>query len=156
MKTLLLSIVVVFSATILEFFLPAQAVEWRWTRGFGQGTFESIIRNSNKSSINIYCPSGQNDTTPGIFYEYKGKMPRGELYVQFVVDGSNHPIGFLDGHYLAQGYGMQQALLTLVEALQTSRAPGFTVEFPEINRVEQFSLSNARDALTGLLDGCLR
>ncbi len=42
---------------------PSAAVDYRWTKGFGQETFEAIIDNASGASLNIYCRSGQEYTT---------------------------------------------------------------------------------------------
>jgi hypothetical protein len=42
----------------------ADAVDYRWTNTFSQGTFEAIIEDANDASVNIYCPAGQQDHTP--------------------------------------------------------------------------------------------
>ena len=45
----------------------ALPVDFRWTRGYGQGTLEGNIRNGNESMFTIYCPAGSDDKTPGMF-----------------------------------------------------------------------------------------
>ena len=66
----------------------AHAVDFRWTLGFAQGTLEAIIRNAGESSVNIYCPSGQNDTTPGMFIDSARVKPKAkeQVTVQIIVD----------------------------------------------------------------------
>src|SRR5437660_5845958 len=65
------------------------AADQRWTSAYAQGTTEAIIRNDLGSNVNIYCPTGQADTTPGIFIEFKKVTAKaGEaVAVQFVIDG---------------------------------------------------------------------
>jgi hypothetical protein len=69
------------------------AVDYRWTSSYDQGTLEATIWNRNASNIVIYCPEGQEDTTPGMFLEVKRIKPqRGEsVTVQIVVDGDSFP-----------------------------------------------------------------
>jgi hypothetical protein len=75
---------------------PARAVDFRWTSSFNQGTLEAIIQNGRGSSLNIYCPLYQTDTTPGMFLEVKRIKPTaGEpLTVQIIVDDKNHAFYF--------------------------------------------------------------
>jgi hypothetical protein len=90
----------------------AFAVDFRWTRGFGQGTTEAIIRNGNKASVNIYCPAGQADSTPGMFIE-TGKVnpkPKEQVAMQIVVDGKNFPFDLEETQFLASAGGSRTAL----------------------------------------------
>src|SRR5215211_1073141 len=101
----------------------AHAVDYRWTRGFAMGTHEAIIRNAGDASLNIYCPSGQVDKTPGIFIETR-KLPlklKEKVLVQMVVDGKNHPFYFEGDHYLAAGRAFRQSLDELVSALNKAK-----------------------------------
>ena len=54
----------------------AMAVDYRWTSSYAQGTLEAIIHNRNDSNVTIYCPEGQEDTTPGVFIEVKRIKPK--------------------------------------------------------------------------------
>ena len=61
-----------FTAGLLAaaaFCSQAHCADHRWTTAFAQGTIENIIRNEHGSSLNIYRPSGQIPTTPGMFIE---------------------------------------------------------------------------------------
>lgn len=144
------------------------AIDFRWTQGFAQGTVIAGIRNTNDSSLSIYCPSGQSDTTPGISIESKAIRPRpGEqILVQIVVDGVNHafvvsdPSNSGDTHFdfRAHGRAARQDLENLVRALSRGRQRSFVVEFPKQRHLERFSLLGARRALLEgrgtILDGC--
>jgi hypothetical protein len=148
-----------FSAVMLVSTVSG-AVDFRWTRGFGQGTIEAIIRNGNKASVNIYCPSGQADSTPGMFIE-TGKVnpkPKERVAVQIVVDGKNYPFDLEETQLLASTGGSRTALDSLVRALIDAKQKSFTVEFPKQRVVERFSLSGARRALAdgkdSILDDC--
>lgn len=66
---------------------------------------EAIIRNANDSSLNIYCPSGQVETVPGMFIESAKVKPKvGEqIIVQMTVDGKNHPFYLQETQFQAHG-----------------------------------------------------
>jgi hypothetical protein len=132
------------------------AVDYRWTRGFAMGTDEAIIRNASGASLNIYCPSGQTDTTPGMFIETnKVRFKKGEqVLVQIVVDGKNHPFNFDEVQYIAGGRSFRLALDRLVDALKEAKAKSFVVEFPKQRVAERFSLLNVKDAIGDILSGC--
>jgi hypothetical protein len=85
--------------------LPASAKDFRWTNGYGQGTTEAIIRNASGASVNIYCPAGQAETTPGMFIETKTiSFKAGEqAAVQFVVDGRTLAFDFQEIQFEAKG-----------------------------------------------------
>jgi hypothetical protein len=140
--------------------IPAHAVDYRWTQGFGQGTLEAIIRNANGSSVNIYCPAGQEDTTPGIFIEASKVRPKaGErVDVQIVVDRNSHAFSLEESQFRAEGRANKESLAVLVTALRTSKSRSFVVEFPASRISERFSLLDARKALgtkrNEILDGC--
>src|SRR5688500_10633259 len=101
----------------------AWAVDYRWTTAFAQGTVEAIIRNGNGSSVNIYCPSGQAETTPGVFIEFNRVNPKlkEQVHVQFVVDGKNYPFTFDEIHFEAKGSEKHASLYSLVDALSKSK-----------------------------------
>lgn len=140
----------------------ASAVDYRWTLGFAQGTSESIIENANGASVNIYCPSGREDRTPGMYITSNRVKPavKEQVTVQIMVDGTNHPFYVQDGHFEAASRTGLQDLQTLVGALAKSRQKSFAVEYPKYNVVETFSLLDARRSLgTGkksVLFGCDR
>ena len=139
--------------------LQAAPVDYRWTIGFGQGTLEAIIRNEFGSSVNIYCPAGQIDTTPGMFVSVDKVRPRaGErIDVQFVVDNKNHAFYLEEIQFRASGRANLNSFHALVDALATSKARRFVVEFPKFRMSERFSLLNAREALGSgqeFLRGC--
>lgn len=127
----------------------ASAVDFRWTLGFGQGTLESTIRNANDSSFTIYCPQGQEETTPGMFLHVKSIKPTlGELVtVQFIVDGKNHLFNFPEMGFKAETRANQWALRDFVNALLSSKKKSFVAEFPKHNTAETFSLLNVRDSI---------
>jgi hypothetical protein len=127
----------------------AWAVDYRWTTSFAQGTVEAIIHNRNGSSINIYCPSGQTDTTPGMFIEVRRISPKAkeQVDVQIIVDGENHPFTLDESQFRAGGRAFRNALDALVDALAGSKAKTFKVEFPKHRTSETFSLRDARKAL---------
>jgi hypothetical protein len=139
--------------------LQAAPVDYRWTIGFGQGTLEAIIRNEFGSSLNIYCPAGQTDTTPGMFVSVDKVRPRAgeQIDVQIVVDNKNHPFYLEEIQFRASGRANLNSLYALVDALAASRARGFVVEFPRFRMSERFSLMNAREVLGSgkdFLQGC--
>jgi hypothetical protein len=139
--------------------LPASAKDFRWTNAYGQGTTEAIIRNAAGASVNIYCPAGQAETTPGMFIETKTvSFKAGEqAAVQFVVDGKTHAFDFQEIQFEAKGAEKHKALSALIDALAKSKGKGFAVEFPKLGKAEQFSLLGAKKAMTSakeFLDGC--
>jgi hypothetical protein len=139
----------------------ARAVDFRWTQGYAQGTVEAIIRNARGSSVNIYCPSGQPDHTPGMFVMISGMnpVPREQVTAQIIVDGRNYPFDLDGQQFLAASRSGIQDLQALVSGLAASRARSFTVEVPKYGQVETFSLADAGRALgmgrTSMLKGCL-
>lgn len=100
--------------------------------------------------MNIYCPSGQIDTSPGMFLRSsKVKTRRGQSGdVQFVVGGKNYPFSFTDGHFKAWTRIDKQGLWSLVAALRVSTGKQFIVEWPKQRVSEAFPLLNANDALS--------
>ena len=70
MKSLLSMVSLILSGS------AAIAVDYRWTVNYDQGTVEAIIRNRNDANISIYCPEGQTDTTPGMFFEVASIKPQ--------------------------------------------------------------------------------
>lgn len=147
----------------------AFAVDYRWTLGYGQGTLEAIIRNVNDSSINIYCPAGSEDTTPGMSVAIKGLKSSDRIkpidkdeeeLVQVIVDGKNYPF-YLDherGDIRPGTAAGKRQFHELVVALASSKQQSFAVEFPAYKKAERFSLLDARKAIgTGksfILEGC--
>jgi hypothetical protein len=132
----------------------AWAVDYRWTTAFAQGTVEAIIRNGNGSSVNIYCPSGQAETTPGVFIEFNRVNPKlkEQVHVQFVVDGKNYPFTFDEIHFEAKGREKHASLYSLVDALSKSKGKTFKVEFSKLGITETFSLLGARTAFKSAKD----
>lgn len=132
----------------------AWAAEQRWTTAFAQGTIEAIIRNGNGSSVNIYCPSGQADTTPGMFIEVSRVKPKAQekVDVQFLVDGKAHPFAFDEIQFQASGRANRESLSSLVDALATSKGKTFKVGFPKLGIDETFSLLGARKAFKSAKD----
>jgi hypothetical protein len=139
--------------------IPVSAKDYRWTLGYGQGTTEAIIRNGRDASVNIFCPAGQAETTPGMFIETKAiSFKAGEkVAVQIVIDGKSHAFDFEEIEFKAQGAAKHGALSALIDALTKSKGKSFAVEFPKLGKSEQFSLLGARKAMTSakeFLDGC--
>ncbi|AWN46679.1 hypothetical protein DK419_10440 [Methylobacterium terrae] len=154
MLKLVATIAFVLSAT------AAQAVEYRWTDGFGQGTLEAKIVSRSKDELLIYCGSGQEARPVGMFFTIGGKQYRRSerTYVQFVVDGKNHPFEFAETRYDASGRGFYGNLSRFVAALARSKSQTFLFEVPEENISRSLSLLNAADALgrspDSIIDGC--
>ncbi|MGE0061080.1 MAG: hypothetical protein AB7T86_03280 [Xanthobacteraceae bacterium] len=139
--------------------VPASAVDYRWTVGFAQGTTEAIIRNKDGASLNIYCPAGQIDTTPGMFLTSDKVRPRPQeqIIVQIVIDDENHSFSLREAHFKASGRAGLNALYSLVEAIVKSRSKSFVVEYPKFGSSERFSLLGAKKALESageFLRGC--
>jgi hypothetical protein len=138
----------------------ALAVDYRWTLGFAQGTSEAIIRNESGSSVNIYCPAGQIDTTPGMFVNVSRvrPKPREQITIQIVVDGKSFPFDLDEIQYIATGRANREALASLVSAFAGSKGRSFVVEFPKFGMAERFSLVDVRRAVGSgrgsVLDGC--
>ena len=138
----------------------AMAVDYRWTSSYAQGTLEAISHNRNDSSVTIYCPEGQNDTTPGMFIEVKRIKPKaGEsVTVQIVVDGDSHAFALQEIRYLANSNSEKLNFFALVDALVASKQKSFVVEFPKYETAETFSLLDARKSLgegkKSILAGC--
>lgn len=70
----------------------------------------------------------------------------GTVYVQFVVDGTNHPGTFERGRYDASGRGFHGSLHQFVEALAGSALPSFAFASPGENVTRSLSRPNAGDA----------
>lgn len=138
----------------------ALAVDFRWTQGWGQGTAEANIENGNGSSVNIFCPQWQTDTTPGMhIHVNRINPPRNELVtVQIIVDGKNHPFYLKEIQYLAVTRTDRSQFRELLRALASSKQKSFVMEFPKYNTTETFSLLDARKALgrgkSWILKGC--
>jgi hypothetical protein len=138
----------------------AHAVDYRWTNTFSQGTFEAIIENANDASVNIYCPAGQEDHTPGIFISSSKVKPAAKerVTVQIVVDGENHPFDFDEIRFLANSNRAMLNLQALIDALSASKQKHFIVEFPKYKVSETFSSLDARKSLRvgkkSIIDGC--
>jgi hypothetical protein len=122
-----------------------------------QGTLEAIIANRNDSSINIYCPEGQEDTTPGMFVEVKRIKPqRGEsVTIQIVVDGESHAFELKEIQFTASSRAEKWQFRALVDALVASKKKSFVVEFPKYHTSETFSLLDARKSLGSGKDSIL-
>jgi hypothetical protein len=153
-----LILIVIISLTNIEY-CRATEVSFRWVRGFAMGTSEAIIRNSTGSSVNIYCPSGQEDTTPGLFVESKKVKARANenVYVQIIVDGTNFPFELKGSQFIAHARIAGETLRQLVVALSKSEYSSFKVEYPKYQVVDIFSLKDARKALVedgNILDRC--
>jgi len=150
-----LPILLVFTA----FSGTASASDHYWTIAFAQGTFEAIIRNETGASLNIYCPSGQADTTPGMFLESKKLHPRkGEqIEVQIIVDSRKYPFRFDEIQFRATGQEGVSALSSLIGSLVKSNRKTFTVEFSPSRNSETFSVRGAKNAFVSpgeFLSGC--
>jgi hypothetical protein len=122
--------------SILSFVLAAStamAVDYRWTSSYDQGTLEATIRNRNASNVVIYCPEGQEDTTPGMFLEVKRIRPqRGEaVTVQIVVDGDSFRFELNEIQFTAGSRAEKWRFFALVDALVASKQKSFVVEFPK-------------------------
>jgi hypothetical protein len=135
------------------------AADQRWTSAYAQGTTEAIIRNEQSSNVNIYCPAGQADTTPGIFIAFKKVTAKaGEAVgVQFVIDGKSHSFDFNEIQFEAKDSAKRSALSALIDALTQSKSKSFAVAFPKLGMSERFSLLGAKKAMTSgkeFLDGC--
>jgi hypothetical protein len=154
MKLLLMMMLLTFAAS------DAFAVDFRWTSGFGQGTLEANIENGNGSSVNIYCPAGQEDQTPGMFIQVKGiNAQRDELVtVQIIVDGKNYPFDLKEIRFRADSRTNRWEFRELLRALASSKQRSFVIEFPKYNVAETFSLLDARKAIGRgklfVLNGC--
>ena len=156
MKFLLAIISLTFAAS------AALAVDFRWTLGYGQGTLEANIANANGSTININCPEGQTDTTPGMFIEV-GRIShlhqRDEtVTVQIIVDGRNHSFSLKKIQFKAVTRMDKSQFREFVHALASSKQKSFVVEFPKYNTAETFSLLDARKVIGlgkhSILKGC--
>jgi hypothetical protein len=138
----------------------AMAVDYRWTSSYAQGTLEAIIHNRNDSTVTIYCPEGQEDTTPGMFIEVKRIKPKASesVTVQIVVDGDSYAFDLQEIQYLANSNTEKLHFLALVDALVASKKKSFVVEFPKYDAAETFSTLDARKSLgdgkNSILAGC--
>jgi len=126
----------------------AETSAFRWTVGYAQGTIEAIIRNEFGSSVNLYCPSGQEDPTPGMFIKVDKIRPRaGErITVQIVVDDENHAFDLAEIQFIASGRANLLSFQRLVDDLAASKGRTFAVEFPKFGMGERFSLLGASKA----------
>jgi hypothetical protein len=150
------SVIFIFAISFAE---QVDAASHRWTIAFAQGTLEAIIHNDAGASLNIYCPSGQTDRTPGMFLESKKLHPQKseQVDVQIVVDGREFPFRFDEIQFSAAGRDDRAALSALIGALVKSKRAAFTVELPRLAQAEAFSLRGAKKALVSaaeFLDGC--
>jgi len=138
----------------------ALAVDYRWTLSFNQGTYEAIIWNRNDSSLTIYCPMGQEDTTPGMFIQVKRIKPQpGEqVTVQIIVDGENYPFELSEIQFNASSRTEKWHFRALVDALAASKQKSFVVEFPKYDTSETFSLLDTRKTIgrgkDSMIEGC--
>ena len=137
----------------------ASAASYRWTVAFAQGTSEAIIRNEHGSSVNIYCPSGQADTSPGMFIEVKKVSAKAgeQIAVQFAVDGKSYAFDMGEIQFIAKSDAQKSALSGLIDALVGAKDKSFAVEFPKLGVTERFSLLGAKKAMTSakeFFDGC--
>lgn len=154
MKPILIAMCLALAAT------PAMSVDYRWTVGYNQGTSEAIIRNSNDSNVNIYCPSGQEDKTPGMYVQASSIKPayNEQVTVQIVVDGKNYPFYLREIEFKPASRQDWWDFKALIKALALSKQKSFVVEFPKYNKSETFSLLDARKVLrlgkNGILWGC--
>jgi hypothetical protein len=132
----------------------ALAGDNRWTLGFGQGTFEAIVENGSKSSVNIYCPSGQTDTTPGMFIDAGRVKPKAKEHVdvRIIVGGKSYPFTLEENQFQASGRANRNSLYSLVDALARSKAKTFKVEFPKFGVAETFPLLGARKVFKSAKD----
>lgn len=146
----MIKIVVGLACATVVLTTSALAVDYRWSQGFGHGTTEALVRNKTGASLNIYCPAGSQDTTPGMFVDTNAfKTKKGtSVDIQIIVDGKNHPFEIKDTQYLAAGRGFRNNLEELVSSIRSSKNKYFTVEYPKYNVVERFSLLNARSSLS--------
>ena len=147
----------------------APAADFRWSQSWAQGTAEAIIRNINGSSVDIYCPDGQEDKTPGMSVAIEGLKSSDRIKpidkdeeetVQVIVDGKNYPF-YLDherGDIRPVTAAGKRQFHELLVAMASSKQKTFAVEFPAYNRTERFSLLDAKKSIgTGklfILSGC--
>jgi hypothetical protein len=133
---------------------PALAGKDRWTIGFGQGTFEAIVETGGGSSVNIYCPSGQADTPPGMFIKVGRVNPKAgeQVDVRIVIDGKNYPFTLEEIQFQAGDRAKFNSLYSLVDALTKSKGKTFKVEFPKFGTDETFALRGARKAFKSAKD----
>jgi len=146
-------------AAVLAFSVQTAVAAEKWATAYAQGTIEASIDNAAGASMNIYCPSGQNDTTPGMLLQSKKVQPRaGErVAVAFVVDGKIYLFDFDEIEFKASGPQVKE-LSVLIDAIAKSKAPAFKVDFPKLGKSEQFSLAGAKAAFKSakeFLDGCM-
>jgi hypothetical protein len=139
----------------------ASAASYRWTSAFAQGTTEAIIRNEHGASVNIYCPSGQVDTAPGMLIDVKTVSPKAgeKVAVQFAVDGKSYAFDMDEIHFIAKSDAQKAALSALIDAIVSGKSKSFAVEFPKLGVTERFSLLGAKKAMTSateFLDGCTK
>ncbi|WP_430912774.1 hypothetical protein [Methylobacterium sp. sgz302541] len=127
----------------------AQAVDYRWTVGTGQGNVEASIRNREGGRFILFCGSGTPDRRGGIIVEGPASQaPKGKpVDVQVVVDGRNFAFSVTDGYGPTTVRGERFALANLASALIASKAESFAVEYPGLGRSEKFSLLNVSDAV---------
>ncbi len=139
---------------------PAMSVDFRWTIAYNQGTAEAIIRNGNDSNVNIYCPSGQEDKTPGMYVDVNSVKPayNEQVTVQIIVDGKNYPFYLREIEFKPVSREDWWEFKALIRALALSKQKSFVVELPKYNKSETFSLLDARKVLghgkESILSGC--
>ncbi|GJE53745.1 hypothetical protein [Methylobacterium thuringiense] len=128
---------------------PAEAVDYRWVVGTGQGSVEASIRNKSGGNFIIFCGSGTDELRSGIILEgVADTAPKQKpLDVQVVVDGKSFPFSVTGGYGPTEARGARFTLQNLAEALLASRAADFTIEYPSLDKSERYSLLNVRDAL---------
>ena len=126
----------------------------RWTIGFGQGTFEAIVETGSGASVNIYCPSGQIDRTPGMFIDVGRVKPKAKQHVdvQIIVDSKNYPFTLEENQFQASDRATFNSLHALVDALAKSKGKTFKVEFPKFGTAETFPLLGAKTAFKSAKD----
>jgi len=129
--------------------IPAEAVDFRWGSSTTMGTTEAIIANENGSTLNIYCPAGQIDKTPGMFVHVDKVRPRAgeKIDVQIVIEGESHAFILDEIQWEANGRARMNNIYSLVKALTNASEPSFIIEFPKFGMSERFSLLDARKTL---------
>jgi hypothetical protein len=151
-------VVATFLAAFSQMSTQASAADYRWAQAFAQGTTEATVSNEHAASINIYCPAGQAETTPGMIIQVRTVTPKAgeKVAVRFVIDGKTHTFEMDEIQFKADGPGLS-ALSALIDALTRAKSKSFAVEYPKLGVTERFSLLGAKKAMTSakeFLDGC--
>lgn len=76
---------------LFAFMLPQTAASQSWQSGYGQGTAVARVASSNGANIAVYCPEGQVQSAPSIWFTpSRIANTSGAVVVGYVIDGQTY------------------------------------------------------------------